>query len=431
MTSYIYLDNYRGFSNELIPLKLVNWLVGENSTGKTSFMEILDELSYPPFWIFEPRIGIHTNHPRHFLDLVSAAASTNRYFTIGAVTVNETEGDPCFGMLVTYANLEGRPTPSRISIIENRCIKTIDGRLWISGKKEPLKARSRDLRNRLDGLSDQETAKLLANCHKSSIGFKSFIAPEDRSHGPMFERFAEVLFEGKGLDERNILIPSELRNNFIDLAPIRTKPRRTYDAPQTEFSPEGDHVPYMIRKRLASKTKAENFRQFLESVGQQSGLFQSIRIKEYGRGSRDPFELQVVLGQTPLGLESVGYGVSQSLPVLVEMFVRPSGAVFAIQQPEVHLHPKAQASFGDIVADLARRDNKGFFIETHSDFAIDRFRLNIRQNGSIDAQLLYFERSDLGNSATQILIDDSGGLPDDQPSGYREFFFNESLSLLG
>ena len=55
MSTYVYMDNYRGFSNAAIPLRQVNFLVGENSTGKTSFLELLDVLSYGPFWAFEPR----------------------------------------------------------------------------------------------------------------------------------------------------------------------------------------------------------------------------------------------------------------------------------------------------------------------------------------------------------------------------------------
>ena len=136
------------------------------------------------------------------------------------------------------------------------------------------------------------------------------------------------------------------------------------------------------------------------------------------------------MGPSALGLDNVGYGVSQALPVLVEMFVRPKRTTFAIQQPEVHLHPKAQATFGDLIAELARSDEKRFVIETHSDFTIDRFRLNVRRNGAIPSQLLFFERTDTGNKVTAIEIDELGNLSASQPDSYRDFFYNESLELL-
>jgi predicted ATPase len=181
---------------------------------------------------------------------------------------------------------------------------------------------------------------------------------------------------------------------------------------------------------LTNKSQAEAFKNFLETAGASSGLFKSIGLKQYGHGQLSPFEMMVDLGKSKLGLENVGYGVSQALPVLVEMFVRPKKTAFTVQQPEVHLHPKAQATFGDLIAKLAREDDKRFVIETHSDFTIDRFRLNIRNEGALPSQLLFFERGDNGNVVTSILISENGDLDANQPDAYRTFFYNESLALL-
>lgn len=432
MRTFIYLDNYRGFSDTLIPLRRVNWLVGENSTGKTSFLELLEELSYPPFWLFEPRLGMKGNHARHFLDLISASAKRKTSFTIGALAMGQRTIDEAdHGMIITYENLDGRAVPKRVSIVEGTTVRTVDGKLSISVKNAPYRSRIRDVPDSDDSDRRDAKAQILVSTHHSASGFKNQILPDERVGAPLFERFSETLFNGESIEERDVKVPFPFSSELVELAPIRTKPRRTYDAHQTAFSPEGEHTPYIIRKRLASKSKAEEFRQYLESAGKDSGLFQSIRIKEYGKGQRDPFEVQIVLGKTPLGLENVGYGVSQALPVLVEMYIRSKRTTYLIQQPEVHLHPKAQASFGDIVANLARSDEKRFVIETHSDFAIDRFRLNIRRNGVIPSHLLYFERTETGNKATSIAIDSSGNLAELQPAGYREFFYNESLDLLG
>lgn len=51
MDKFIFLDNYRGFTDTLVPIKDVNFLVGENSTGKTSVLAILKLLSPPDFWL--------------------------------------------------------------------------------------------------------------------------------------------------------------------------------------------------------------------------------------------------------------------------------------------------------------------------------------------------------------------------------------------
>jgi predicted ATPase len=142
--------------------------------------------------------------------------------------------------------------------------------------------------------------------------------------------------------------------------------------------------------------------------------------------------VDAVLDGTPLNLINVGYGVSQSLPVFVEIVSRPKGSWFAIQQPEVHLHPRAQAALGDAIFDMAVTDVKRFLIETHSDFTIDRFRLNYRRKTrKPSSQILFFERQNKQNTVTPLAISAKGELPVDQPDGYRKFFIKEQMDLLG
>ncbi len=430
MKTYVYIDNYRGFTEEFIPLKQVSFLVGENSTGKTSFLDLIETLSSMPFWLFEPRYGTPGGAQRHFLDLVSASAKSKKAFSIGAVDVDSANPDKTFGMFVTYKGLEGRPVPSRVSVIQGPTVKSLDGKLWRNNKADKFKSRVKVCAKASTTVNDESKLRAFATIHKSSYGFVEVANLEERSPGPLFMRFDDILFEGKGIDDRDFQAPNSLMNNLVELAPIRTKPRRTYDAPQTVFSPEGEHTPYVIRKRLTNKTQADAFRRFIESAGQSSGLFKSIALKQYGNGPMAPFEMKVILGKSALSLENVGYGVSQALPVLVEMFVRPRKTAFTVQQPEVHLHPKAQATFGDQIAELARADEKSFLVETHSDFTIDRFRLNVRNHGALPSQLLFFERTETGNKVTSIAISDNGELDPSQPDSYREFFYNESLALL-
>lgn len=430
MGTYIYADNFRGFTDAIVPICQVNFLVGENSTGKTSFIELIETFSNKPFWLIEPRYGAPGLPEKHFLDLVSAAGRSKQTFSIGAIELDNEQQRNDVGMIVTYKNLEGRPVPSRVSIIEGDQIRSIDGRIWTGGKGEKYKSRTRNYTKEFEPSSCVDKLRFIVATHKNSSGFTERETPEEQVRAPMFFRYHEALFGGEGLNIRDLQAPHLFMTVLINLAPIRTKPRRTYDAPQTEFSSEGEHTAYVIRKRLANKTQAEAFKTYLERAGESSGLFKSVSVKQYGTQPLAPFELKIVLGHTSFGLENVGYGVSQALPVLVEMFVRPNGTAFTVQQPEVHLHPKAQATFGDLIAGLSRTDKKIFFIETHSDFTIDRFRLNIRKEGYVPSQLLFFERDELGNHVTSIPIDQNGDLPEDQPEAYRAFFFNESLALL-
>jgi predicted ATPase len=87
---------------------------------------------------------------------------------------------------------------------------------------------------------------------------------------------------------------------------------------------------------------------------------------------------------------------------------------------------------GDIFFKLAKLEKKKFLVETHSDFTIDRFRLNMRKNETkIPSQILFFERTAEGNKVYEIPIDDEGELPEEQPKQYRDFFVREQMDILG
>ena len=218
-------------------------------------------------------------------------------------------------------------------------------------------------------------------------------------------------------------------------APIRTKPKRTYEGYAITISPEGEHIPYYIREIYRSGKKENiSFKEKIAIFGKSSGLFKEIETINYRENDEtSPFELHIKLSpKDNYKISCVGYGVSQSLPILIETLSRPNGTWYAIQQPEIHLHPKAQAASGDLFFDLSENENKVFLIETHSDFIIDRFRLNLRKNPEhkIKAQVLFFERTDQGNTVTPIEIGKNGEYSSNQPQSYREFFINEQFELL-
>lgn len=61
------------------------------------------------------------------------------------------------------------------------------------------------------------------------------------------------------------------------VAPIRTKPKRFYDGVTHSYSPEGEHIPLLIRKTLRSRAKGKKFEEHLSAFGKSSGLFERNR----------------------------------------------------------------------------------------------------------------------------------------------------------
>jgi hypothetical protein len=341
------------------------------------------------------------------------------------------------GVLATYRETNGLPAVTRLTYCsDDRVVSlSLEGNTVSFQKNAVTPATSpSELNDRLlgwaaDHLEDRGSTWV-------NIGFpKGF----DYAQMPIF--LLLTIAANKDADKKNSkpFVVSPLNEALVWIAPIRSKPRRTYDEPHTVFSPEGSHTPYVIRRMLSSAKEAEKFKKFMEDVSKNSGLFEKIEIKYFGPAlETSPFEVDEFVDGKPLSLGWMGYGVSQSLPIFVELLDRPRGTAFAIQQPEVHLHPRAQACLGDVFFEMAIRDKKTFIVETHSDFAIDRFRMNFRRRRSRKksdlkplSQILFFERREAKNTVTPIRIGDQGDMPADQPESYRRFFVKEEMRLLG
>ena len=152
----------------------------------------------------------------------------------------------------------------------------------------------------------------------------------------------------------------------------------------------------VLAKTFRDKSEgSDKLHDALISFGKSSGLFKDVEVKRKGHKESDPFQIGIKTIGPPFNLVDVGYGVSQVLPILVDAVQYPERSSFLLQQPEVHLHPKAQAELASFLAVLAMKQGKRFVIETHSDYLIDRIRMDIREKKGIsreDVAILYFER---------------------------------------
>jgi hypothetical protein len=66
-----------------------------------------------------------------------------------------------------------------------------------------------------------------------------------------------------------------------------------------------------------------------------------------------------------VSIADVGSGVSQSLPVIVALHAAIPGEAVYVEQPETHLHPRAQMALAGVLADAANRGVR-VVAETHS-----------------------------------------------------------------
>lgn len=226
-------------------------------------------------------------------------------------------------------------------------------------------------------------------------------------------------------------------------APVRSKPRRTYDPSRTEPDPEGVYIPMMLAGVYRQDKEAwQQLKSWLEKFGKDAGLFDEINIRQMGSADSDPFQVQIGWFEgsdegPQRNIIDVGYGVSQSLPLIVELLRKHSSEcgprMFLLQQPEVHLHPRAQASLGSLFCEMAS-SGRQLIVETHSDHLMNRVRMDIRDGRydlrPEDVSILYFERDALEVNIHSLEIDTEGNILN-TPDGYRRFFMEETQRSLG
>ena len=166
----------------------------------------------------------------------------------------------------------------------------------------------------------------------------------------------------------------------------------------------------------------------INDAGRHLNLFNRIDLRRLGP---DTFEILVDVSGSLHNLSDVGYGVSTLLPFLKALASAPPDTLFLLQQPEVHVHPSAQAKLVEMMA----RSDHAFIVETHSDHVIDWLRILVKekQMAPSDVTIIYFERLPGDPSATRlhrISLDQRANLSG-QPRTYRQFFSHETARLLG
>ncbi len=149
----------------------------------------------------------------------------------------------------------------------------------------------------------------------------------------------------------------------------------------------------------------------------------------------DELILKDCRSNTVVSHRDVGIGISQVLPVLVSAYASQDRLV-AIEQPEIHLHPKLQAELGDVFLESALGERRNtFLLETHSEHVLLRIMKRMRQmaDGSLpeglpkvrpeDVAVLYVEPDGSRSIVREMPLNERGDLVKAWPGG----FFEEGL----
>ena len=120
----------------------------------------------------------------------------------------------------------------------------------------------------------------------------------------------------------------------------------------------------------------------------------------------------------------VGTGVSFITGVLIAGLASCiNGGLLIVENPEIHLHPSAQADMIDFLAMVSSAGSQ-VLVETHSDHLFNGIRRLLRQR-EIDGKIVRvfnFRRADIGTSVIRnVLLNQYGGIVNDEPGLFDQF----------
>ena len=434
------LKNFRCFRDEqtarLAPLTL---LVGENSTGKTSFLALIRALWDISFVRAAPNFKEAPYDLGSFDEIVhnrGRSTSTEENIEAGCVFGS---GDTPYRFDAMIVRHGAFPRVARWRMAR--------GDASIEESRGGITARSIRFETR-NGRWNWSLPPKLDHMH-------TVLGAEVLS---LFRRsYSEEVFTGFVPESGAVSLGEDDREQFSELlsmfdseylmfgdprpfagAPVRSRPRRTYDPAPALRDPEGENIPmYLSTVFFEHKESWESLKDALERFGQESGLFDEVSVKRLGSRGSEPFQMHVrKYGKRTKGprrnVIDVGYGVSQVLPVITELFLDSDTPMFLLQQPEVHLHPSAQAALGSLFCNVATT-NRQLVVETHSDHLLDRVRMDVRDGRSElkpeDVSILFFERGDLDVRIHSLRLDAEGNVLG-APASYRRFFREETRRSL-
>jgi hypothetical protein len=160
------------------------------------------------------------------------------------------------------------------------------------------------------------------------------------------------------------------------------------------------------------------------------GVINDFRVEEIAEES-NRWQARVVphKGGTKVLLTDVGFGVSQVLPVVTLLQYVPRGSTVILEQPEIHLHPLAQANLADVIINAAIHRGVQVIVESHSEHLLLRLQRRIaeEQIGSGDVALYFCDITGRGSVLERLQLDLLGKI-ENWPMNFMGDAFGEAAA---
>ena len=243
----------------------------------------------------------------------------------------------------------------------------------------------------------------------------------------------------RGLEKE---LQSSLQNLYY-LGPLRASPRRTYTRSRVQPGDMGPDGGFLVDALLSSRERGQ-LKQWGANPGKLAideyaaawlkrlGLVHDFRVEALAEGKR-VFEVKVRKSphSAEVLLTDVGFGVSQIVPVLALCFYVPQQSTVILEQPDIHLHPSAQAGLADVFIDTWKNHNVQILFESHSEHLLRRLQRRIAEEeiSKDDVGLYFCSADDSGGSNISLLEVDQYGNISNWPKDFFGDQFGEIAAM--
>ncbi len=225
------------------------------------------------------------------------------------------------------------------------------------------------------------------------------------------------------------------KGNLIFLSADRIGPQDTYERninPLDKFGIYGEYAISFLEKARKERYKVidelvQGERPFLDSqVNYWLNQILETEIKTEEIYGTNQIKASFKNGNAFVRPKNIGSGISYLASILIICLSAKKEQIIIIENPEIHLHPKAQAKLGEFFAFVASKGIQ-IIIETHNDHLINRFRYEVYK-GHLDSNQIIIHYKEKNVPFEQIEIGENGKFIDKNgENSFPKGFYDATL----
>lgn len=434
MFTRLMAKNFRAFKELDIPCAKINLFFGPNNSGKSAAMSIISLLAQT---IRSPDRDVPLLLNGVFEDL-------GTYEDV--VYLNDVAQDITLGMEFTAIGSPDESPPGPID-------RTIEATFHYRRPRHQIVLDKLRLSDRATGVVlETRVAKVSKSQIIVDVGsdYVDDVTRGPASSGhiildhflPEVNRSARLMFPRKRTGRRGMsyrefgfqlyefgTILREQLDGVEFIGPFRRNPERIYPFSGETPSSVGVHgentVGVLVSNDFLPRRQQKSLISNISKWFQKSGIARELLIFPFSERNFEIRLRHVDTGEEE-NIVDVGYGCSQILPILVAGYQLDAGRTLAIAQPEIHLHPKAEAEIGTFLCDVASRDIQ-VFAETHGVHLMLRLQSHVAAGDlspdDVNVFCIYSDKRTKKKMCRRIPMGPDGFFQEEWPRG----FFTERL----